>query len=283
MPPSIPLSKAVIPCAAVKLHESLFIWLGSLMFWHAVFSTYGRGIENIEYLQWGATAFTVILASKWIISRNNCNFLTFLGHPVDGHSVAEISLITSLAIMLGIGCWTILVLIEARVNPEWTYRWWGLVAPTDFEKIRWMKSWLVIDAISGVILVPITEEIIFRGFILQRLISKYDARTAIWLSSLIFSLFHINKSFLGSFFHAVLFAILAIKFMSLYAPILAHSAYNLFAFGAQTCFGTFLAADKLKIASVAYWTPELACLLLGVTVSAGYITKAHRSFAQRRS
>lgn len=279
MPSSTPLSKVTISCTAVKIHESLFIWLGSLMLWHTIFSIYGKDIANVEYLQWGATALMVVMVSKWIISRNNCDFSSFVG-SIDRSSLSEISLTTVLTILLGIGCWTILVLIEARVNLDWTYQWWGLLPPTDFEGIRWEKSWLFIHAISGVILVPITEEIIFRGFILQRMISKYDIWTAIWLSSFIFALFHVNKSFVGSLFHSVLYSILAIKFASLYAPMVAHGAYNLFAFCAQTCLGTFLAADKRKIGSMAYWAPELVCLLLGVAFFAVYIKKTRKSFAK---
>lgn len=269
------------PCAVVKIHESLFIWLGSSMLWHAVFSTYGTDIANAEYLQWGATAFTVVLVTKFVVSRKHCSFSAFLGAPINRSSLCEISLVTAMAIVLGIGFWTVLVLIEARIDADWTYRWWGLVTPAQFEGIRWVKSWIFIDAISGVILVPITEEIIFRGLILRRLMSKYDTWAAVSLSSLLFSLFHTNKSFVGSFFHAVLFAVLAVKFASLYAPILVHGAYNLFAFVAQTSFGTFLVADKLKIGSIGYWAPELMCLALGVALFAAYIARTSRSFSEQ--
>jgi membrane protease YdiL (CAAX protease family) len=253
------------------------------MFWHFVFSTYGVDIENVEYLQWGATALTVLWVTKSVTSRSDSNVSLYLGRPIDSRSLPEISLIIGLALILGIGCWSILVLIEARANSNWTYTWWGLMTQTDFEKIRWVKSWLVANVISGVILVPITEEIIFRGLILRRLISKYNARTAIWLSSLIFALFHFDKSFIGSFFHGVIFAVLAIKFASLYVPMVVHGAYNLLVFFARTYFGYFLAVDKLKIESIAYWAPEIVCLALGIVFFTVYAGRACRAFAEHPS
>jgi hypothetical protein len=73
---------------------------------------------------------------------------------------------------------------------------------------------------------------------------------------------------------------LAIRFASLYAPIIVHGAYNLFAFFAQTSMGLFFAADKGKIGSMEYWATELVFLIFGIVFLAIYILKTRIFFSK---
>lgn len=46
--------------------------------------------------------------------------------------------------------------------------------------------------ISAVLLVPVVEEIIFRGYMINRLFQGFGERSAVWISSVIFALCHIT-------------------------------------------------------------------------------------------
>lgn len=84
--------------------------------------------------------------------------------------------------------------------------------------------YLVSVAIIISIIAPISEEFVFRGLILTRLMARFGLWTGIGLSSLLFGIFHIN--FFGSFLFAVVASLLFLKTGNLLIPILLHMVNN---------------------------------------------------------
>lgn len=77
------------------------------------------------------------------------------------------------------------------------------------------------------ILVPIIEELFFRGFVLRNFLKKYSPLTAILLSSLLFALHHQSvETFLFHFSLGVVFDILYYTSRSLTVSTLAHIIFN---------------------------------------------------------
>ncbi|QHJ72257.1 CPBP family intramembrane glutamic endopeptidase [Planococcus halotolerans] len=74
------------------------------------------------------------------------------------------------------------------------------------------------------ILAPIAEEFVFRGVIMHRLTVSLGLWKGVGLSSLFFSIFHIN--ILGSFLFAVVASLLYLKTGTLLVPILLHIFNN---------------------------------------------------------
>jgi len=82
--------------------------------------------------------------------------------------------------------------------------------------------------IAVVILAPLGEEIIFRGF-LQQILEKHwkDITQAILFTALIFSLIHMNPYwFVQIYFLGVILGFLAWKTQSIIAPLILHSLNN---------------------------------------------------------
>ena len=82
--------------------------------------------------------------------------------------------------------------------------------------------------IAVVILAPLGEEIVFRGF-LQQILEKHwkDVTRAILFTSLIFSLIHMNPYwFVQIYFLGVILGFLAWKTKSIIAPLILHSLNN---------------------------------------------------------
>ncbi|HSI66750.1 MAG TPA: type II CAAX endopeptidase family protein [Planococcus sp. (in: firmicutes)] len=71
---------------------------------------------------------------------------------------------------------------------------------------------------------PIAEEFVFRGVILNLLMTRFGVWKGIGLTSLIFGIFHIN--FPGAFLFAVVASLLYLKTGNLLVPILLHIANN---------------------------------------------------------
>ena len=91
-----------------------------------------------------------------------------------------------------------------------------------------------------VIFAPIAEELFFRGFLLGRWKQKWNTRTAIIISSLLFGLAHSDP--IGATAFGVVMCLLYLKTKTLYVPMIAHSLNN---------FAAWLMIGREK-----YYSPE---------------------------
>lgn len=89
---------------------------------------------------------------------------------------------------------------------------------------------IIVAFIITCLLAPIGEELVFRGALLTGLKSKFGTYGAILLSSLAFSLMHMNpEQTVYQFLLGIAFAYVAIKSKSLILAIIMHSANNMIA------------------------------------------------------
>ncbi len=78
-----------------------------------------------------------------------------------------------------------------------------------------------------VIIAPIIEELIFRGVIMHGLMRNYSEFTAVFVSALMFALFHLNPWQLpATFILGLLLGILMIRTRNIYLCILGHAINN---------------------------------------------------------
>ena len=82
----------------------------------------------------------------------------------------------------------------------------------------------IIQVFVTVLLVPIVEEIVFRGFILHRWCDKYGEKRGIVQASILFSMLH--AELLGNFVWSAIMSILCLRTKSLVGPILIHISNN---------------------------------------------------------
>ncbi|MBT2570081.1 type II CAAX endopeptidase family protein [Planococcus sp. ISL-110] len=87
--------------------------------------------------------------------------------------------------------------------------------------------YLIATGFIVAVIAPISEEFVFRGLILNRLIAKFGFWNGLGLSSVVFGIFHIN--FFGAFIFAVVASLLYLKTRNLLVPILLHMANNVIA------------------------------------------------------
>ncbi len=100
-----------------------------------------------------------------------------------------------------------------------------------------------IHAFAQIIFAPIVEEIIYRGFIMGYLFSKYRASVALLITSIFFAVFH-GASYFSAFLGGLALGILYIKYGRLYVCILAHVVGNILAASIENLFfGEFVVYD----------------------------------------
>lgn len=92
-----------------------------------------------------------------------------------------------------------------------------------------------------VIIAPIVEEILFRGLLLQRWITKWGVTPALIGSSFVFAILHFNV--IGLFVFGLIMALLYLRTHTLLVPIFAHMFNNLVAVGLET-FSTQLSQTE---------------------------------------
>lgn len=79
-----------------------------------------------------------------------------------------------------------------------------------------------------VVLSPLTEEVLFRGMMLNRLLGFFSDRTAVLISAGIFALCHVNPVWmLYSFFSGVLLAQIALKKDNILYSVFLHMGFNM--------------------------------------------------------
>ncbi len=101
-----------------------------------------------------------------------------------------------------------------------------------------------------VIVAPVTEELFFRGFMLDGFRRRYTPTTAILLSSAMFAVFHLNPyQFVGAFILGIAMAWLRLQTESLWPCLFVHAAAN----------GTAFVFTAAKIPIPGYsWSPGTA-------------------------
>lgn len=78
-----------------------------------------------------------------------------------------------------------------------------------------------------VIIAPVIEELIFRGIIMHGLMRNYSRFTAVFISALLFALFHLNPwQFPATFILGLFLGILMIRTRNIYICIIGHAINN---------------------------------------------------------
>ena len=109
------------------------------------------------------------------------------------------------------------------------------------------------------LIVPIFEEIFYRGLIFNEFRDNFTTITAILLQAIIFGILHERAQMIYAFIAGILFAVLYLWLKTIWAPIIAHIInYNLFLYSSTLiklnsyCYGLF------------YILPMLAMLIVSI-------------------
>lgn len=104
--------------------------------------------------------------------------------------------------------------------PDWFWEMFNKIFESDY---GWWGAFMKVAVIA-----PVVEELIFRGLILQGLRRNYNAFVSVFMSALLFALFHLNPwQFPATFILGMLLGWIVLRTHSLLLSILGHSINNL--------------------------------------------------------
>ena len=153
----------------------------------------------------------------WQFWRRQVSFGRLLGSPPDGHDWPLTIGVLTAAILFSFGSALVISALLSYVGSGWAE---GFTGAGD-----WLDDVPVVFLLAIVLVVaPVTEEVLFRGFMLHRLAVKWGLKPAIVVSSVAFGLLHIN--FVGVGVLGVVMALLYVRTRTLIVPIVCHVLNN---------------------------------------------------------
>jgi len=162
--------------------------------------------------------------------------------------------------MLAMLCWgyglykIVLVLPILEVRPEW-FSVMGLYETSTPLGIKYLGL-----ALGSVILAPIGEELMFRGFLMNLWMKRWGLWGAVIASSIVFGLFHRQHALFAGLM-GFAFALVYLRYDSLLPGIALHATYNLLAF--NWLLGQFSAMKaRSTIQDLTNWIPEMIVAIL---------------------
>lgn len=151
-------------------------------------------------------------------------------------------------------------------------KYYGLTIPEPDFTMPSQRIYLILFLTYVCLLGPILEEIIFRGFILRSM-QKYGNLTAIIVSSILFSMFHLNLvQFINPILMGIVLAFITIKSKSIFPSIIAHIFNNTIAFTA-----TGVSLLKMPLVEGLF---GIIYLLVGVSALALFVILYGKEFLQ---
>jgi membrane protease YdiL (CAAX protease family) len=176
-----------------------------------------------------------------------------------------------LAVSWAVGLHAMLVLYPSILaSPELAAGFWRYstvpIAPAYPE--------FALTLLATCVLAPIVEEVLNRGLLLGALRERYSLARAIAIGAVIFGAFH-YRNFAIVAPIGVIYAVVAIRYQSLWPSILLHISYNTIV--AMPWFvNVFLAKDPSTATRLSNWIPELVLAILTVPLTFLFIRRLRR-------
>ncbi|WP_379968966.1 type II CAAX prenyl endopeptidase Rce1 family protein [Ectobacillus sp. sgz5001026] len=161
-----------------------------------------------------------ILWLSYKMKHQNLQFRSFLDRPMKW-DWKLIILATVMGMLFSYGISTIEFYILSYVTPNYIIN----ILNTDQTIDNYNLFTTIFSIVSACVFAPIMEELIFRGFFLNRLSYKWGIRKAVLISSIMFGLGH--SDVLGATLFGITMCLIYIKTRSLLVGMVVHSLNNL--------------------------------------------------------
>jgi hypothetical protein len=164
--------------------------------------------------------------------------------------------------------------------------WIGLLVPVpDAVAVEMARLFYARDAsgwarvgLTAAVLIPLGEELLFRGLLLRGFLLRYGPRNALVLTALLFAVVHLNPWSLPSIFLAgLLLGWLVLRTGSLWCAWLAHGVYNLTAVLTLNAAldGPPTAGTIENLSAGPFNSPAVAAIAAGVVLLALWLLARH--------
>ena len=199
----------------------------------------------------GVSALLVVLVAV-VVPELRRSLSQLYARRRDGLRISDVALCLGLMLAWGLGAHRVLLLWPAL---HWNPSWFGALGFAEHAARPSGAAGLFV-LLSGVIVAPVAEELVFRGFLLNLWRHRWGMKWGIVLSSLAFGAVHFQYTIFAASM-GVLLCLVYLRFGTLWQGTVLHSLYNLVAgpFGLSIWF---VEKNRADIQSVSAWIPEIA-------------------------
>ena len=203
--------------------------------------------------------FYLLVAHK--LSRTELSFSSLLGYRPGWSILGRYALWAVPLVIMSIGTIYLLYLPLSFLTPRFV-EWLIIEIDTPMIWTSGPRHTIanVLSFLGVVVIAPLFEELV-RALLLTRWSFKWGAPKAIFVSSFLFGLVHVD--IIGAFFFGYVMSVFSIKTRSLYVPIVIHAANNLIAWAAGV---ELLLSDSYSQSTLAefqswWWVGALALVI----------------------
>lgn len=139
-------------------------------------------------------------------------------------------------------------------------------------------SMYVYYLVNTILFTSILEEVVFRGIILERLLSKLNVVTSVLFSTILFSLIHLdffslalNANFISSFVTGILLGIIYYRY-GLFYSVLFHASFNLLTLIINSNQKEYWQVIGFLDFNIGYWLIEVMALVFIFIILKGGIS-----------
>ena len=142
--------------------------------------------------------------------------------------IALVIIFLGMTVLQGISTW---VLNKLYMRLHWDWLKPELQQIVQILQKEWPWSLILVQGIAALVIAPISEELIFRGILYPFAKQRGRPLLALWATSVLFALIHLNPAgFLSFIFLAMMLVAVYERTKNLLAPILLHSLFNTVSF-----------------------------------------------------
>ncbi len=175
--------------------------------------------------------WSVLLAVVWRESRRQgLKVRPLFGEGMPQFSLPYAAVLVASALIFSLGSFSIIFYFLSLAFPDYAAQ----ILESDLlgggQNSQYPQAYNALMLFLLVIYAPVVEELVFRGFLLQRWGTKWGLRRGLIASSLLFGMLHINNP-VGLTLFGFVMGLLYVRSRSLWIPIMCHSLNNLSAVG----------------------------------------------------
>ncbi len=170
---------------------------------------------------------TFILTCSWLLKRFkdlNFGYNKLLKRPPQGYRWLKLVGLIGILVISSLGWGLFYFYFLSLIAPSWFENVMASLEAQNPASSSFPIVYNILTVFSFVIIAPIAEEFIFRGFLLNRWATKWNLHLGIILSSVVFGCLHVNP--IGISIFGIILCLLYIKTKTLIVPIVAHAINN---------------------------------------------------------
>lgn len=202
--------------------------------------------------------WTALLAIVWREStRQNLQVQALFGEKLPQFSLPYALVLVASALVFSLGSFSVVFYFLSLSFPEYAAQILESDLLSGGMNSQYPQLYNALMLFLLVVYAPLVEELIFRGFLLQRWATKWGLRNGLIASSLLFGVLHINNP-VGLTLFGFVMGLLYVRSRSLWIPILCHSLNNLAAVGIDR-LSTLVSSEPAEAVTVesiqqSWWT-----------------------------